>query len=134
MKALASLVLMIALTSPALACNGGVASKLMSSDNSGELQILAVLDPIAVSKPFGLGLVLCSKSGDETPFTIKVDAWMPRHQHGMNYEPTITSSPPDKFAISNMVFHMPGLWQLRVNVRNGENTKPATYLLDIEVK
>lgn len=52
---------------------------------------------------------------------LKVDAIMPLHRHGMNYEPKIEKINDNQFIAQPYVFHMPGTWQLQTRVSiNGE--------------
>lgn len=93
--------------------------------------IVAQLEPITVSRPFQMKLTVCS---DSTPAVdqLKVDAWMPRHKHGMKYSTTVQSLGAGEFTVSNMVFHMPGFWQVRVSTQ--QQNVEASYVLDITVK
>jgi hypothetical protein len=134
MRIRTSLLLFFGLASPAFACGAGAAK--MVTTNPQQLQVFAEVDPITVSKPFGLQLILCD-GGDPAvtvAHTLEADAWMPRHKHGMNYTPTVEQQGKHRFAVTNMVFHMPGLWQVKVNLRAEGKTKSSTYLLDVEVK
>ena len=121
--------LLAGLATPAFAC--GDSGAQMASEQATDLKVFAALEPVTVSKPFALNLTLC---GNNAKLSVKADAWMPRHKHGMNYAPVVTNKGEGKYAVSNMVFHMPGLWQVRVNVRDPENDRPTTYLLDVQVK
>lgn len=82
------------------------------------------LDPVALSKPFGLSLTFC----DAPVQAARVDAIMPAHQHGMNYQPKVAETGPGQFAAEGLVFHMPGLWQIRVEAETPSGTQ--TYTLD----
>ena len=142
MKLFTSSVLLACLCGPALACGAG--GTQMITDGPSSLKIFASLEPITVSKPFAVNLILCNDDGGgaaaataaaETKAPIvEANGWMPRHKHGMNYAPVVTPKGDGTFTVSNMVFHMPGLWQVRVNVRDRETDKPTTYLLDVVVK
>ena len=121
--------LLASLSTPVFACGDG--GSQMVAEKANDLKVFAELEPITVSKPFALDLILCG-SGDK--LSVEADAWMPRHKHGMNYAPVVTSQGDGRYAVSNMVFHMPGLWQVRVNVRGQDDAQPLTYLLDVQVK
>ena len=123
------LVLMAAFSSSAFACGEGGLE--MVAEDAPELKVFAALEPITVSKPFNLELSLC---GNETTGSVDADAWMPRHKHGMNYAPVVAPNGNGKYMVTNMVFHMPGLWQVRVNVSDAADAKPTTYVLDVQVK
>ncbi|HEX6690986.1 MAG TPA: cytochrome-c peroxidase, partial [Burkholderiales bacterium] len=76
-------------------------------------------DPaVAVSRHFKLDVAACSKSG-ALPESLKVDAVMPEHRHGMNYAPTVKKLGPGRWQAEGLMFHMPGRWQL-VFVLDGE--------------
>jgi cytochrome c peroxidase len=76
-------------------------------------------EEIAVSKHFKLEVAACSKSGGRAPDSLKVDATMPAHRHGMNYAPTVKKLGPGRWQAEGMLLHMPGRWEL-VFVVDGE--------------
>jgi cytochrome c peroxidase len=53
----------------------------------------------------------CAKAGP-APKTLKVDAHMPAHRHGMNYAPKVTALGPGRWRAEGLLFHMPGRWEL----------------------
>ena len=135
MKFLAIAALLLISTGNAIACGQG--AQRMTPLDASKLQVFATLDPITVSKPFGLQIFLCDETGAQVigaGLNVEVEGWMPRHKHGMNYRASVTATAPGTYSISNMVFHMPGLWQVRVNLASDETAKPETHLLDVEVK
>ena len=73
---------------------------------------------VAVSRHFKLEVAVCSKSG-ALPESLKVDAVMPEHRHGMNYAPTVKKLGPGRWQAEGLMFHMPGRWQF-VFVLDGE--------------
>jgi hypothetical protein len=74
--------------------------------------------PIAVGRPFAIDLEVCPR-GAHLPGIdrLRVDAWMPEHRHGMNYRPTLTGAPPGPVRAEGLLFHMPGRWQLVIELR-----------------
>lgn len=72
---------------------------------------------IEVGKPFAVLLVVCDPSGPIAVDTLRVDAQMPEHRHGMNYTPILRKLGPGRFQAEGMVFHMPGRWQFMFDVR-----------------
>ncbi len=78
-------------------------------------------DTIQIGEPFTMRLTLCP-SGAQLQ---RVDATMPEHRHGMNYQPTFTSLGAGVWEVKGMVWHMPGRWELRVDARLGE--KPQRF-------
>lgn len=105
----------------AIACDDG--EPLIPDDaNAPRAQI--ILDSVPLSKPFSLFIHVCDQAdvGD-----LNIEVVMPRHQHGLNYTPKITTLDNNQFKIENMVFHMPGFWEFRVTLTQGKNTFQYTY-------
>jgi len=87
------------------------------------------LSDINVSKPFSAMVHVCGQFA-QVP-SLKVDATMPTHGHGMNYEPeikTATSSDAGvaSYQVDGMVFHMPGSWEWEVTVSDGDRRDTLT--------
>ena len=67
-----------------------------------------------------------------TDVTIEIDGRMPHHQHGMNRVPVITEVEPGRFEIEGMLFHMPGYWEIHVDVTRQEVTERAHFEVNLE--
>ena len=67
--------------------------------------------PIEVGKHFALDLAACPKDGKSVIKTLKVDAHMPEHRHGMNYAPSLKPLGPGRWRAEGLMFHMPGRWE-----------------------
>lgn len=74
---------------------------------------------IQVSEFFALEIAVCSADGQPEARTIRVDATMPEHQHGMNYRASVRPRGPGLFVAEGLLFHMPGRWQLSFEVNIG---------------
>jgi hypothetical protein len=84
---------------------------------------------IEVSKPFAVSLAGCGF----TPAQVtKVDAHMPAHRHGMNYVPKLSLSPNGAARAEGLVFHMPGAWELVVEVTQPTGKLRLTYPITLE--
>ena len=81
---------------------------------------------IEVGEPFSLLLNVCTKS-DQPAELVAVDAQMPEHKHGMNYRPTIVSMGEGRYRVEGMVFHMPGRWEINIDVRAGEESERLSH-------
>jgi hypothetical protein len=58
--------------------------------------------------------------------TLKVVPWMPAHGHGTQIEPTITARGLGVYEIEDVVFFMPGRWELRTTfLASGDHVTPA---------
>ena len=86
---------------------------------------------IEVGEPFTLLLNVCTKS-DNPAELVAVDANMPDHRHGMNYRPTIVSVGEGRYRVEGMVFHMPGRWEINMDVRAGEESERLSHELVVK--
>jgi len=81
---------------------------------------------IEVGEPFALLFNICTKDGNPAEL-VAVEATMPEHKHGMNYRPTIVSAGDGRYRAEGMVFHMPGRWEVAMDVRAGEESERLTH-------
>jgi hypothetical protein len=81
---------------------------------------------IEVGQPFSLLLNVCTKSNSPAEL-VAVDAQMPDHRHGMNYRPSIVAGTDGRYRAEGLVFHMPGRWELSIDVRAGEETERLSH-------
>lgn len=88
---------------------------------------------IEVGKPFSIEVVACLHGADRTaPSKIRVDAGMPAHGHGMNYTPGERRIGPGHAAFDGFVFHMPGTWQITVDVYDGDKRQRLTRKVSVK--
>jgi cytochrome c peroxidase len=90
-------------------------------------------ETIVVAKLFALDIAACAKPGHAPPETLKVDAHMPEHRHGMNYAPALKALGPGRWRAEGLMFHMPGRWELVFELRSAGITDriATTYLLGV---
>jgi len=81
---------------------------------------------IEVGEPFALLFNVCTKDGNPAEL-VAVEATMPEHKHGMNYRPTIVAAGDGRYRAEGMVFHMPGRWEVAMDVRAGEESERLTH-------
>ncbi len=82
--------------------------------------------PISVAEHFTLELAACGKSGAVAE-SIKVDAHMPEHRHGMNYAPQVKPLGAGRWRAEGLMFHMPGKWELVFEIRAAGRTDRMTH-------
>jgi len=75
-----------------------------------------VPEPIAVGAHFALDFAVCPRAKGDAPRAVRVDANMPKHRHGMNYGPVVTTRPSGAYHAEGLMFHMPGRWDLTFDV------------------
>ncbi len=108
-----------ALSHPAWACDPGLDGVRLESSRF----VLAYREvDIEVAKHFALDVAACAKPGHPGPESLKVDAHMPEHRHGMNYAPAVKTTAPGRWRVEGLMLHMPGRWELVFEVRAGGRT------------
>jgi cytochrome c peroxidase len=103
---------LVSLSLPVAACEPPVKGARL---DSAHYTLAYTMSELAVSRHFTMDVGACAKSG-ALPQTLKVDAQMPEHRHGMNYRPEVKrialSEKAGQWRVEGMMFHMPGRWQL----------------------
>ena len=89
-------------------------------------------EKIAVGRHFAVELAICPKNGVAPPESLRVDAYMPEHRHGMNYKAEIAPSPGGRFRADGLMFHMLGRWELVFDVRSSGRTDRMTQSMVLE--
>jgi cytochrome c peroxidase len=93
--------------------------------------VLAYQAPaLSPSQIFSLEIAVCAKPGHPEPESLKVDARMPEHRHGMNYAPAVKRTGPGRWRAEGLMLHMPGRWELVFELRAaGESDRLASNLV-----
>jgi YtkA-like protein len=89
-------------------------------------------DKLAVGQHFSMDLAVCPKGGQPAPETVRVDAHMPEHRHGMNYKTTVKPGDGGRYFAEGFMFHMPGRWEFIFEVRSGGKTDRVTRSVTLE--
>ncbi|NOD31174.1 hypothetical protein [Ruegeria sp. HKCCD6604] len=104
-------------SSTAFACD--VIGQRMISEVQNAPEVYLSVDEIPLAQPFSVLVSICSETAVGQ---MRVDAIMPAHRHGMNYTPKVSALGGGAFRVDDMLFHMPGLWELQVGVDiNGQS-------------
>lgn len=112
----------LASTVAAIAC--GTEGVPLVSETDGAPEAFIAVSAVPLSQPFAVQVTVC---GPAQPSDVQVDAIMPAHQHGMNYTPQVTVLGSGRFAVERMVFHMPGLWEIRFEIEFEDRTVSYTH-------
>jgi len=67
--------------------------------------------PVPVGRLFALDIAVCATPGAAAPASLRVDADMPAHRHGMSYRPTVTALYNGRFVAEGLMRHMSGRWR-----------------------
>lgn len=96
--------------------------------------VVQALKAIEVSEPFSVLITVCDT--DVNDMKIKLNASMPAHGHGMNYEPEHSvmehTDSQLKVQVDGLVLHMPGNWEWLVELRTPDMKTELTYDFDLQ--
>ncbi len=73
---------------------------------------------VAVGRHFAVEVSACAKARGAEAESLKVDAHMPEHRHGMNHAPKVTALGAQRWRAEGLMFHMPGKWELVFELRS----------------
>lgn len=119
-----------ALSSGALACpRPPDATRLAPEVDHAPLAYVEMGDP-PFSAPFAMTVTFCDP--DQQVEALIFDALMPAHRHGMNFTVDVIKIANNQFEVSNIVLHMPGLWEIRVKAEAARHN--YTYTAEVPLK
>ncbi len=107
----------------------------MSNDGSYFVAYTRTPDPIPLNKMFTLSVSVGSAQDRARALTgieLHADAAMPEHDHGMNTRPKVKTNPDGTFTVRGMLFHMPGRWELYLDVVRAGITERAQFEVRLE--
>ena len=125
MRGLAPLCALIALVAavPAFACTPAFKGAATTESVHYTLAWRTQPAAIPVGGHFSVDLVVCPKAGAPLPQSLRVDAQMPEHRHGMNYTATVKDEGAGRYRAEGLMFHMPGRWELLFELRGRETER-----------
>jgi hypothetical protein len=83
--------------------------------------------PLKVGEHFAVDFAVCP-----APESVRVDAWMPEHRHGMNYRPSVSPQGAGRFRAEGLMLHMAGRWELVFEIRSAGRTERLAHSLRLE--
>jgi hypothetical protein len=116
---------LLAAAPAALACElpGGAAQKLQGATYT----VLFRTAPLKVGEHFAVNFAVCP-----APESVRVDAWMPEHRHGMNYRPSLSPQGPGRYRAEGLMLHMAGRWEIVFELRSGDRTERLAASVQLE--
>ena len=87
---------------------------------------------LVVGQHFTVELAVCPKDGQAAPEAVRVDGFMPDHNHGMNYKAVVKAGEGGRYLADGMMFHMPGRWDFIFEVRGGGKTDRMTQTVILQ--
>lgn len=88
--------------------------------------------PIRMGEHFAIDFTVCPVGKAPMPRTMRVDASMPEHRHGMNYRPTLTARGSGRYRAEGLLFHMTGRWEIAFDAVTGDSTERITSAVVLE--
>jgi hypothetical protein len=109
-------------------CNDGKSNlKLLASNADYAVGFTPSTMPVPVGKHFSVLFEVCAKPGLPMPKSVKIDADMPSHKHGMNYKPKVSQT-ADAYLAEGLMFHMSGKWRVTFEFGQKDSAIPVTRL------
>ncbi len=93
-------------------------SELLSAEGSWRVRWAAEPADIPLDALFDVTVAVEPAGGGAVPddVALALDARMPHHRHGMLVQPTVTRIGPGRFRVEGLMLHMPGYWELHLDV------------------
>jgi hypothetical protein len=88
--------------------------------------------PVVAGEHFVVEFAVCPRDGAPAPDTVRVDASMPEHRHGMNYRPVVEAKGNGRYAAEGLMFHMSGRWEMTFDLATSAGTERLAGALHIE--
>lgn len=115
------------------ACEVPVLEHARRLDDSGSSLVWRFVPPQPkIGEFFAVEFGGCAHGGPISAETVRIDATMPAHRHGMNFKPQIATLRPGVLRAEGMMFHMPGTWQLSFEQRSPAGVTRLTADVEIE--
>ena len=106
------------------------------ASNAGRYRVRYQLEksPPPRGESFGLSVYVLDAAGKtvRTDVALLPDADMPEHGHGMTRVPAVKRQPDGRLDASGLRLHMPGRWQIYLDLVEGPHTERAQFDLELE--
>lgn len=117
---------------PVLAACGPGESVQTATTDAWEVELVVTPDPIPVNEHFTAEVAVRARADGGPPTSVRVDADMPAHGHGMNTEPRLSPLGEGRWRVEGLLFHMPGSWELYVDVGEGQALERAAFPVELK--
>lgn len=118
-----ALALAVAIVTPAWACEPPLRGDGVTRIE-GKRYIVAwkAQPPIKLAEFFALDVAVCARAGAQ-PSSLRIDARMPEHNHGMNYRPRVLARGSGRFEATGLLLHMQGRWQISFDAQGPDGNE-----------
>ncbi len=111
---------------------------LCSGAGTYGLRLVSAPAPVPLNEPFDLRLELTDGCAAGAPVAgddveLRLEAWMPRHRHGLVTQPRVRALGAGRFAVEGVLLHMAGLWELHFDLWRdaGRSVERAQWDLEL---
>jgi len=116
-------------------CGGGSPAGRSVVSNGGTYTVAFETMPasIPLNEPFTVVFKVSARSGAAVEGArLEIDARMPAHGHGMNRAPKLSKTPDGSNRAEGMLFHMPGHWEMYIDITQGGRSERAQVDVDLK--
>jgi hypothetical protein len=108
-------------------CGGGITAAQRVENARYVVAFAPQPAPWATGRFVALDFEICPKDAAPLPEQVRVDARMPEHGHGMNYQPSVQAKGPGRWRAEGLMLHMAGRWELSFEWRQGDRLERLTH-------
>jgi hypothetical protein len=87
---------------------------------------------LRIGEHFSIDMVVCPKSGQPAPEGVRIDGFMPEHNHGMNYKAVVKPAAGGHYEATGLMFHMSGKWDFIFEVSGAGKTDRVTHSVTLQ--
>ena len=117
----------------ATACGEQVSGATRRIENASyEIVFSSAPARIEAGQHFSLDFAVCPRGDAGPPESVRVDAVMPEHRHGMNYRPVVVARGAGLYRADGLMLHMPGRWEIRFDVVTAGGTQRLAATTQLE--
>jgi len=107
-------------------------TRVVSNDSTYAVTYSVLTEEVEMAELFSIRLRVERLDGEPGRPELAVDARMPEHGHGMNREPRVERLEDGSFEATNLLFHMPGYWEVYLDLTEGALTERAQFSIELD--
>lgn len=107
-------------------------TELVSNDGTYRLRYTSDPATIPWGERFSIDVRVERTDGEALVAELSLDARMPEHGHGMNREPKLERRADGSWRVTNLLFHMPGYWEVYFDLTRGAITERAQFSVELD--
>lgn len=118
-------------TSLAYACGESLSSPRIVDNAHYVVAFATTPNPIPFAEHFVVDFEVCPRAARAYD-SVRIDAAMPEHRHGMNYRPVIDRRGGNVYRAEGLLFHMRGRWEIAFDVVTGSDVERVAASVVLE--